>query len=82
MAMRIDIPKNTREVIRVQRTQFKGYELVDVRVFYQDEDAGEYRPSRKGISLKQNLLPQLINALEGLGQAPGGGGTDSDGIGR
>lgn len=60
-----EIPKSKSEKIVVQHTVFKDHALVDVRVFY---DAGklepEWKPTRKGLSLRPELLPELIVALE------------------
>ena len=42
--------KNATEVVRISLTEFRGRQLVDVRVYYTD-DEGAYRPTRKGISL-------------------------------
>ena len=42
--------KNATEVVRVTLTEFHGRQLIDLRVYYED-DKGEHRPTRKGISL-------------------------------
>ncbi|RWR04157.1 hypothetical protein D2T32_20480 [Sinirhodobacter populi] len=56
------IAKNSREEIRLTVETFKGMELVNIRVWYQDT-AGEYRPGRKGIAFKLELLPEVLTAL-------------------
>ncbi|RWR31512.1 hypothetical protein D2T29_10800 [Sinirhodobacter populi] len=56
------ISKNSREEIRLTVETFKGMELVNIRVWYQDT-AGEYRPGRKGIAFKLELLPEVLTAL-------------------
>jgi hypothetical protein len=60
-----EIPKNSREVYRVVRRSFKGYPLVDVRVWFDDATAGELRPG-KGLSIKLEVLPEIVAALSGL----------------
>jgi len=64
----MDIRKNTREWIRVERTQFNGYELVDLRVWYTDKpgEDGKLCPSRKGVAFNVELLPEIIDALKQL----------------
>ena len=58
------VPKNQREEIRVSIDQFKGTELLDVRIFANFDDGdGERRPTKKGISVKVERLPELIAAL-------------------
>ncbi|GJE29127.1 transcriptional coactivator p15/PC4 family protein [Methylobacterium organophilum] len=59
------IAKNAVEEVRVALTEFNGHELVDVRIYasFDDSDA-ERRPTKKGISLKREKLPELIQGLE------------------
>lgn len=61
-----EIPKNSREVYRIIRRDFKGYHLVDVRVWYDDRMTGELRPGKAGISFKVEDLPELVAVLESL----------------
>jgi hypothetical protein len=60
-----EIPKNSREVYRVVRRDFKGYPLVDVRIWFDDATTGELRPG-KGVSIKLEVLPEIVAALSGL----------------
>lgn len=55
------IRKNAREEIRVTVDTFKGQELCNLRVWY--EDGGEYRPGKQGLAVRLALLPDLIDAL-------------------
>ena len=77
-----DIRKNASEVIRVRPTEFKGYSLVDVRVWAETEQGGEatLKPTKKGICFKRGLLPDVIRALQGILEAETGG--ESAGIGQ
>ena len=56
------IEKNSRESIVVSETTHMGYDLVDVRVFYKDE-AGDLKPTRKGVSLHREQVGDVIKAL-------------------
>jgi hypothetical protein len=60
------ISKSAREEIRISLTEYKGHDLLDVRVFAEPyEDKGQDSvATRKGISCKISLLPQLIAALQ------------------
>lgn len=60
-----EIPKNSREVYRIVRRDFKGFPLVDVRVWFDDATTGELRPG-KGVSIKVEVLPEIISALSSL----------------
>lgn len=67
-----EIPKNSREVYRITRHAFKGHDLVDVRVWFDDATTGELRPG-KGVTLKLESLPQIVAALSGLIEGAGDG---------
>jgi hypothetical protein len=60
-----EVPKNRREVYRVMARTFKGYRLADIRVWFDDPDTGELRPG-KGVSIKADALPAIVEALAGL----------------
>ena len=62
------IEKNSRESIVVSESTHMGYDLVDVRVYYKDE-AGELKPTRKGVSLHREQLDELVKALSALKKA-------------
>lgn len=49
---------------RVTRSSFKGIERVDIRL-YADVN-GERRPTRKGVSIPIERVPDLITALQAL----------------
>ena len=57
------IRKNTREELRVSVDTFQGYELLSLRIWFEAED-GSMRPSKKGLALRMELLPELREALE------------------
>ena len=57
--------KNATEVVRVSLTEFRGRKLIDLRVYYTD-DEGEYRPTRKGISISVDGYPEFRNAIARL----------------
>ena len=55
--------KNSMEEVRVSLTEFKGKELIDVRVYYQPEDGEEKRPTKKGITISPEKFPELKKAI-------------------
>lgn len=63
-----EIAKNRRDTVRVTQRTFKGYDLIDIRVWYEDSNTGELKPSPKGISLKLELLPELLEVLGKIGE--------------
>ena len=66
--MAIVLEKNSRESLVINQTEFKGVKLVDVRVFYKDE-AGDLKPTKKGVSVRLEQLDALIKALSDLSAA-------------
>lgn len=52
-------------LIRVQKTNFKGKDYIDIRKFYQDENE-EWKPTRKGVTFPPELKDQLTKALQEL----------------
>jgi hypothetical protein len=69
MAFR-EFPKNNSETIRVTPRIFEGYELIDIRVFARNFKTGEVGPTKKGVSINVEKVPELLDALVwALGQA-------------
>jgi predicted phosphoadenosine phosphosulfate sulfurtransferase len=57
--------KNATEVVRVTLSEYRGHKLFDVRVYYSD-DEGQYKPTRKGVSLSVNLYTDFKRAMVAL----------------
>ena len=57
------VRKNAREEIRVSRGDFKGHDIVGLRVWYQDRDTGEMRPGKDGLAFRVELVDEVIEAL-------------------
>jgi hypothetical protein len=60
--------KNATEVVRVSLREYRGRQLIDVRVYYSD-DEGEYRPTKKGVSLTVEGYPEFKKAIAVLEKA-------------
>jgi len=58
--------KNAQEEVIIQLTNFKGYKLIDIRVWLKSlpTENGESKATKKGISLKTEAIPKLIEALK------------------
>lgn len=59
------IRKNAREEIRITLDDFKGHQLVNLRVWF-DGGNGEYRPGKQGVAFRLDLLPEVLEALGAL----------------
>ena len=57
--------KNATEVVRVSLTEYRGHKLIDLRVYYSD-DEGQYRPTKKGVSLAVGLYADFKQAMVAL----------------
>lgn len=56
------IPKNAREAIVIDVSEYKGHHLVGCRVWAKNDDGDV--PTRKGITLRVAHLPDVITALQ------------------
>lgn len=61
----ISIPKNAREEYRIERQDFRGHDLLNIRVFY-DDGTGEMRPGKQGIAIRMDLVPELMDAIDSV----------------
>ena len=58
-----EIQKNQKEKIIVSTNEYKGNKYIDLRVHYEDETSGDYRPSKKGIAVNPKILPQVVEMM-------------------
>ena len=59
-----EFEKNATEKVQVQFNNFKGTDLIDIRVYYNtDDEKFEWRPTKKGISVRVDLIPELLKGL-------------------
>lgn len=56
-------PKNKFEEIRVQIKEFKGYDLIDIRVYASSKDGEDKVPTGKGVSINVSHFPDLKKAI-------------------
>jgi len=57
------IKKNSNEVYRIFEKEYEGYKFIDVRIYYMDKNSGEYKPTKKGISIMPNNVEDIINGI-------------------
>ena len=58
------IRKNAESEIRVQICQYKGHHHLDIRVWTDDDDGGERRPTKQGIACQLERALELRAALK------------------
>ena len=67
MTERVVVKKNSRESIVISQTEFKGNDLVDIRIFFTNKD-GELSPTKKGITVRLENLDELVTTLSAFSQ--------------
>jgi hypothetical protein len=63
-----EFPRKRVEVVRCSIRHVKQTRILDLRVFYRDE-AGQWRPTPRGISLTEQEWPELRHVLVQLSKA-------------
>ena len=58
------IPKNSMDEIRVRWSEYKGHRYLDIRVYTEIEGKADKVPTEKGVTLRPDLIPELMKALE------------------
>jgi hypothetical protein len=56
--------KNKFQEVRVGIREFKGNDLVDIRIWTQTQGSPEMVATAKGVAIKVALLPDLLKALQ------------------
>ena len=74
------IPRNPLEEIRVRLSTYKGADLIDLRIFREPDDSDERRPTKRGIALRIERLPELLHALREAERAARADGLLEDDI--
>lgn len=59
-----DIPKNGREVIRVQVVNFSGFIMLDIRTFAKGKNQSEHVATPKGATFHLKDYGVLLDALK------------------
>ncbi|MFO8072903.1 MAG: transcriptional coactivator p15/PC4 family protein [Polyangia bacterium] len=57
--------RNPTEEVRAGIKEFKGRTYIDIRIYYMD-DQGDWKPTRKGVSLATDFMPELRNAVDSI----------------
>jgi len=57
----IEIQKNSREIIRIEESEYEGHKFVDCRIYY--DDNGEWKPTKKGISFNHKIAQEVIEGI-------------------
>ncbi|MCD4708441.1 MAG: transcriptional coactivator p15/PC4 family protein [Candidatus Sabulitectum sp.] len=66
------------DIVRVALTEFRKRQYIEIRTYYMADD-GEWKPTRKGITLNPDLMKEVHQALgEALKQIENTEDTDTE----
>ncbi len=65
-----DIQRNVSEIIRIEVSEFKGKELINIRIWYlagRDSNGNDiYKPTQKGVALNISEFKELRDGIDKL----------------
>jgi hypothetical protein len=66
MSVVYEFKKNSSEKVIASFTTYRGKKLFDLRIFFDASsgDETDWRPSKKGITISQDLIPELKKAID------------------
>ena len=59
-----EVHKNSREKYIISARQYKGFQFVDVRMFWTDDKGKTWHPSRKGIAISPAIADDILGAIK------------------
>jgi hypothetical protein len=62
------LQKNARNQIHVYLKEYEGLPIIDMRVWYEDKQTGQWKPSPKGIAIQTELYPAFAEAVRKIGE--------------
>lgn len=57
------IDKNRKERVQVSLSEYRGFDMLTVRIWYMDDDQS-WKPGKQGLALRLELLPKLVALLQ------------------
>lgn len=60
--MRFEIERNPTERIFIEDSEYKGQELVSLRIYFLSKE-DEWLPTKKGVTFKKDQLGEVLEAL-------------------
>jgi len=63
-SFRFEFDKNSLEKIVLQFVEYRGHQLLDLRVYYSDiADGGKSKPGKKGLTIGISHLDELLEGV-------------------
>ena len=63
------LEKNKSEVVHITPSAYAGYDVVNIRIYAKNKQ-GDWVPTKKGVTLNVDKIPELIRGLELALQQP------------
>ncbi|MGW8272929.1 MAG: transcriptional coactivator p15/PC4 family protein [Thermodesulfovibrionales bacterium] len=63
-----EIERNETERLRVSAESYRGKDYLDIRIYYLEQSSGEWKPTKKGVT----LAPEKIDEFSALISKAGG----------
>jgi len=63
-------PKNPEEEVRLTLRTYKDRQYLDLRLWFQPSSGGEMHPTKKGLTLGLEFLPEIKRGIERAGKLP------------
>ncbi len=63
--MRFEIERSATEKLIIEKTEFKGRELITLRIYFLSKDE-EWLPTKKGVTVKVEQIGELMDALNSI----------------
>ena len=61
------VDKNSRERIEVRAAEYQGHQYIDIRTYWRNGEDDDWKPSKKGVTVKPELVGELIAVLRKAG---------------
>lgn len=58
--------KNSREEIQIKVVEKKDKKYIDIRTFWYDSNADDYKPSQKGVAIPYESLDELKKYIDSI----------------
>ncbi len=58
------VDKNSRERIEVRAAEYEGHPYIDIPTYWRTGEDEDWKPSKKGVTVKPELVGDLIAALQ------------------
>ena len=63
--MRFEIERSPTERLIIEKTEFKGIDLITLRIYFLSKDE-EWLPTKKGVTVKVEQFGELMDALNSI----------------